>query len=53
LMAFFPVLILVVIVLFVIVAVWLVPKIARALRRLIARFRDLFNPAPAAVNPPK
>ena len=43
LMAFFPVLILVVIALFVIVAVWLVPKIVRALRRLIARFKSLFN----------
>ncbi len=43
LMAFYPVLILVLIVIFVIVALWIVPKIVRALRRLIARFKSLFG----------
>ncbi len=43
LMAFYPLLMLVLIVLFVIVAVWIVPKIVRALRRLIARCQDFFS----------
>ncbi|MBI1765844.1 MAG: DUF4126 domain-containing protein [Acidobacteria bacterium] len=43
LMAFYPVLILVLIVIFVIVALWVVPKIVRALRRLIARFKGFFS----------
>ena len=43
LMAFYPVLILIVIALFVIIALWLVPKIVRALRRLIARCKALFG----------
>ncbi len=43
LMAFYPVLILVLIALFVIVALWIVPKIVRALRRLITRFKSLFG----------
>ena len=52
LMAFYPVLILVLIVLFVIVALWIVPKIVRALRGLIARFKSLFSaPAAPADNP--
>lgn len=43
LMAFYPVLILVLIVIFVIVACWVVPKIVRALRRLITRFKGFFS----------
>lgn len=43
LMAFYPVLILVLIALFVVVALWLVPKIIRALRSLWARCKSLFN----------
>lgn len=43
LLAFYPVLILVLIVIFVIVALWIVPKIVRALRRLITRFKGLFS----------
>ena len=44
LMAFYPVLILVLIGIFMLVALWLVPKIVRALRRLMARLKELFNP---------
>jgi hypothetical protein len=44
LMAFYPVLILVLIVIFVLVALWLVPKIVRALRSLLARLKRLFGP---------
>lgn len=43
LMAFFPVIMLFLVILFLILAVWLTPKIIRALRRLIHRFRTLFN----------
>lgn len=46
LLAFYPVLILVLIVIFVIVSLWIVPKILRALRRLLSRFKHLFG-APA------
>ena len=49
-MAFYPVLILIVIVVFVIVALWVVPKIVRALRRMIARVKSLFAAAPAEVS---
>jgi len=44
LMAFYPVLILVLIGIFLLVALWLVPKIVRALRRLMVRLKSLFNP---------
>lgn len=43
LMAFSPVAILVVVVIFMILAIWMVPKIVRALRRMIARVRGLFG----------
>ncbi|NOT61730.1 MAG: DUF4126 domain-containing protein [Acidobacteria bacterium] len=43
LMAFYPVLILIVIAIFLIVALWIVPKIVRALRRMIARLKSLFG----------
>jgi hypothetical protein len=46
LMVFYPVLILVVIAVFVIVALYIVPKIVRALRRLYAKFKSLLG-APA------
>jgi hypothetical protein len=42
-MAFYPVLILIVIAVFLVVALWIIPKIVRALRRLIARLKNLFN----------
>ena len=42
-MAFYPVLILIVIAVFLIVALWVVPKIVRALRRMIARLKSLFG----------
>jgi uncharacterized membrane protein len=52
LMAFYPVLILVLIVIFVIVALWIVPKIVRALRRLMTRFKSLLQrPTDEAPNP--
>lgn len=43
LMAFYPVLILVLIGIFILVALWLVPKIVRALRRLMVRFKRLLQ----------
>ncbi len=43
LMAFFPVVMLVIVVIFLIVTIWLTPKIIRALRRLIARVRNLLG----------
>jgi len=46
LMVFFPVAMLVIVVVFLIVAIWLLPKIIRALRRLITRFRGLFGSNP-------
>jgi len=44
LMAFYPIVILIVVILFLIVAIWLVPKIVRALRRMLNRIRSLFEP---------
>jgi len=43
LMVFFPVVMLVIVIIFLIVAIWLIPKIVRALRRLLARVRSLFG----------
>jgi hypothetical protein len=43
LMVFYPVAILVVVIIFILVALWIVPKIVRALRRLIARVRGFFS----------
>jgi hypothetical protein len=43
LMAFFPVLILFVVVVFLILLIWLGPKVFRALKRMIARVRALFG----------
>ncbi len=43
LMVFFPVVMLIIVAIFLIVVIWLAPKVIRALRRLIARFRDLFG----------
>ena len=42
-MAFYPVLILIVIAIFLVVAFWIVPKIIRALRRMFARLKSLFG----------
>jgi len=44
LMVFHPVVILVVVLLFLLFALWIVPKIFRALRRLFGRIRSLFSP---------
>ena len=46
LMAFYPVVMLIIVVIFLIVTIWLTPKIIRALRRLIARLRGLFGGNP-------
>jgi short subunit fatty acids transporter len=46
LMAFFPVVMLVIVIIFLILTIWLTPKIVRALRRLIARLRGLFGSDP-------
>ncbi|MBO0799794.1 MAG: DUF4126 domain-containing protein [Blastocatellia bacterium] len=46
LMAFYPVAILIVVVLFLILALWLLPKIVRALRRLIIRARSFLGGNP-------
>ena len=43
LMVFFPVVMLVIVVVFLIVTIWLTPKIIRALRMLIAKFRSLLG----------
>jgi hypothetical protein len=48
LMAFYPVVILIVVVIFLIVALWLLPKILRALRRLLIRARSIFGGDPQA-----
>jgi hypothetical protein len=48
LMAFYPVAILIVVVIFLIVALWLLPKIFRALRRLLVRARSIFGGNPQA-----
>lgn len=45
LMVFHPVVILVLVVIFLLLAIWLVPKIVRALRGLLLRARALFSPA--------
>ena len=45
LMVFHPVVILVLVVIFLLLAIWLVPKIIRALRGLLLRARALFSPA--------
>lgn len=46
LMVFFPVAMLVIVVIFLILMIWLMPKIIRALRRLFARLRGIFISAP-------
>jgi Domain of unknown function (DUF4126) len=43
LLAFFPIAMLVLVVLFLLAAIWLLPKILRALQRLFARLRNLFG----------
>lgn len=43
LMVFHPVVVLVLVLMFVLVAIWLVPRIARALKRLLARARAFFQ----------
>jgi Domain of unknown function (DUF4126) len=48
LMAFYPVVILIVVVIFLIVALWLLPKIIRAVRRLLMRARKIFEGNPQA-----
>ena len=48
LMAFYPVVMLIIVVIFLIVTIWLTPKIFRALRRLIARLRGIFGSNPQA-----
>jgi hypothetical protein len=44
-MVFFPVAMLIIVVIFLIMTLWLLPKIVRALRRLFARLRGLSAPA--------
>jgi hypothetical protein len=44
--AFFPVMMLVIVAIFIIAMIWLTPKIIRALRWLIARLRGLFGSDP-------
>jgi len=46
LMAFFPVLMLIIVLIFLIAAIWLIPKIILAKRRLTARIRGLFGNSP-------
>jgi Domain of unknown function (DUF4126) len=48
LMVFFPIAMLIIVVIFLIVTIWLTPKIIRALRRLIARLRGIFGSDPQA-----
>jgi Domain of unknown function (DUF4126) len=48
LMAFYPVAILIVVVIFLIIALWLLPKIFRAVRRLLIRARSIFGGNPQA-----
>lgn len=45
LMAFHPIVILVIVVLFLILVIWLAPKIYRALKRMLIRVKNLFSPA--------
>lgn len=44
-MAFYPIVMLIVVIVFLIITLWLVPKIVRALRRMLNRFRSLFDPS--------
>lgn len=54
LMAFFPVLILIVVVIFLVLLVWLGPKVVRALRRLFMRLKGLMvSPPPSADTVPR
>jgi uncharacterized protein DUF4126 len=46
LMAFYPVAMLIVVVIFLIVSIWLLPKIIRAIRRLLMRARSIFGGDP-------
>ncbi|MBS1788372.1 MAG: DUF4126 domain-containing protein [Acidobacteria bacterium] len=48
LMAFYPILILIVVLVFLVLLIWLGPKAVRALKRLMARFRELFRPSPTS-----
>ncbi|HZS03772.1 MAG TPA: DUF4126 domain-containing protein [Blastocatellia bacterium] len=48
LMVFHPVVILAVVIVFLLVAVWIVPKIIRALRRMVKRLRGFFGSESAA-----
>jgi hypothetical protein len=43
LMVFFPVVMLLIVIVFLVVMIWLTPKIVRALRRLVARVRSFFG----------
>lgn len=53
LMAFFPILMLIGVVIFLILLVWLGPKAVRGLKRLLARFRQLLTSDSAEAMPPK
>ncbi|MGE0102614.1 MAG: DUF4126 domain-containing protein [Blastocatellales bacterium] len=46
LMAFYPIVIMIVVIVFLIIAIWLVPKIVRALRRMLNRLRSILDPPP-------
>lgn len=46
LMIFHPVVILVLVLIFLVLAIWLIPRIIRALRRLWRRAREFFDPQP-------
>lgn len=46
LMAFYPIVIMIVVIVFLIIAIWLVPKIVRALRRMFNRLRSILDPPP-------
>lgn len=48
-MVFFPVAILVIVVIFLVFSIWLIPKIVRAIRGLFARVRSRFTPTGAAI----
>jgi hypothetical protein len=43
LMVFHPIVILIVVVIFLLIAIWIIPKIFRALRRLLGRIRSFFG----------
>jgi hypothetical protein len=49
LMVFFPVAILVIVVIFLVFSIWLIPKIVRAIQRLFARVRSSFTATGAAI----